>query len=142
MCEPYDAKTLLPQLFSEHSVLLAEGGFEIEEHYEEGLFATDPVIVTNAPGCMRIVDNLFSNMKKYAEPAYPVHFYVSEDASWVYLKIENKIRENTEDVESTGIGLKTCERIAKNIGMRFETKNEDDTFIVSVAIPKQKEEEK
>ena len=140
MREPYDAKTLLSQLFAEHSVLLVESGYELETHVEEGVFADSPQIVTNAPGCMRIVDNLFSNMRKYAEPTLPIHFYVSEDADFVYLRIENKIKENTEDVESTGIGLKTCERIARNVGMQFETKTEEDTFMVSIALPKQKEE--
>ena len=140
MCEEYDARTILLQLFSEHTVLLAEKGFGIETHYAENLFATSPLIVTNAPGCMRIVDNLFSNMRKYAEPTSPIHFYVSEDDAFVHVRIENKIRENTEDVESTGIGLKTCERIAKNIGMRFKTEEDGDTFIVSVSIPKPKEE--
>ena len=138
MCEPYDATTLLPQLFAEHWVLLAEGGYEIETHQDEGVFATSPVIVTNAPGCMRIVDNLFSNMRKYAEPTSPIHFYLTEDDAWVNVRIENKIREDTEDVESTGIGLKTCERIAKNIGMRFRTGKEEDTFVVCVSFPKQK----
>ena len=89
---------------------------------------------------MRIVDNLFSNMRKYAEPSFPISFYVSEDEGFVYLRIENKIKEHTEDVESTGIGLKTCERIAKNVGMRFATTKEEDTFVVSIALPKQKEE--
>ncbi len=142
MCEPYDVKTLLPQLFAEHYVLLTEYGFALEAHFDEDIFASSPVIVTNAPGCMRIVDNLFSNMRKYAEPTCPIHFYLSEDDGFVYVRIENKIRDNTEDVESTGIGLKTCERIAKNIGMKFEAKTDEDTFVVSIAIPKQKEEEK
>ena len=140
MCEPYDAKTLLSQLFEEHSVLLTESGYLLETVVEEGALSESPVVVTNAPGCMRIVDNLFSNMRKYAEPSAPICFYVREDESFVHLRVENKIKEHTEDVESTGIGLKTCERIAKNVGMRFETRAEEDTFTVSIALPKQKEE--
>ena len=140
MCEPYDAKTLLSQLFEEHSVLLSESGYLLETTVEEGALTNSPMVVTNAPGCMRIVDNLFSNMRKYAEPGAPICYYVSEDESFVHLRIENKIKEHTEDVESTGIGLKTCERIAKNVGMRFETKAEEDTFTVSISLPKQKEE--
>ncbi len=136
MCEEYDAKTLFPQLLSEHTLLLSEMGYTVVPHYDEDLFSTSPAVLTNAPGCMRIVDNIFSNLKKYAEPSEPIHFYMSEDESWIYIRLENKIKENTDEVESTGIGLKTCERIARNLGMRFESVTDDDTFTTSIAVPK------
>lgn len=136
LCERYDAKTLLSQFFFEHTLLLEESGYELVTHIDEGFLSDSPTLLTNAPGCMRIVDNIFSNLSKYADKKKAVHLYLKENDERVYIEIVNAVRQDKESVESTGIGLKTCERIAKNTGMLFEKHDGGDSFRVTLGIPK------
>ena len=140
-CESYDAAPLLSQFFDEHTLLLCESGYELATHVEADFLKEACALVTNAPGCMRIVDNIFSNLTKYADKQQAVHLYFSEDDERVYIKIENAVRADKESVESTGIGLRTCERIAKNTGMLFEKTEEGDRFSVTLGISKAKGDE-
>lgn len=140
-CERYEAKTLLSQFFLEHALLLEEKGYRIVPHVRDGFLSEQTYLFTNAPGCMRIVDNIFSNLSKYADRQDAVHVYLHEDDERVYIEIENTVRADKESVESTGIGLRTCERIAKNTGMLFDKDDGCDTFRVTLGIPKAKGDE-
>ena len=141
-CESYDAKTLLSQFFFEHMLLLGESGYKIVPHVEEGFLSESPALYTNAPGCMRIIDNVFSNLSKYADKKKAIDLYFSEDAERIFIRIVNAVREDKESVESTGIGLKTCERIARNTGVLFEKQDGGESFCVTIGIPKDKGKEK
>lgn len=138
-CESYDARTLLQQLFSEHVLLLEERGYHLVAEISDGFLNHAPQLFTNAPGCMRIVDNIFSNLTKYADKKSPVSLHLYEDDEYVYIEIENAVRADKESVESTGIGLKTCERIAKNTDMLFQKQEDGDSFRVVLGIPKARE---
>ena len=53
----------------------------------------------------RIVDNLCSNILKYAEPTQPIVLNVYEYENDFFIRLSNKCRRLTEQPESTGIGL-------------------------------------
>ena len=117
LCE-YDAKTLFSQMLEEHILLLSENGFSVEL---SGLDALEGVRVeTDAPKMVRIIDNIFSNLYKYSAQSDPVKIGLSIEEGSVKLVFENKIKHNSDDVESTGIGLKTCSKIAALLGIGFE----------------------
>ena len=117
-------------MLEEHILLLGENGFSVELY---GLDALEGVRVeTDAPKMVRIIDNIFSNLYKYSAQSDPVKIGLSIEEGSVKLVFENKIKHSSDDVESTGIGLKTCSKIAALLGVGFEYAQEDGyhrTFI-------------
>ena len=64
----------------------------------------------------RIVDNLCSNILKYAEPAQPVLLSVYEYENDLRIRLSNKCRRLTEQPESTGIGLENVRFMMHRMG--------------------------
>ena len=50
------------------------------------------------------------------------------------LNLINRISDSTEGVESNGIGLKTCRKLAEVIGASFETWVTDTEYSVTLRI--------
>ena len=126
--EEYDAYTLFDQMISEHVVLMREMGYDIHvmatgERIDEGC-----IIVTDAQNLMRIVDNIFSNLRKYADPEHAILLTLEVKGGKIIFECENKVHPDTEGAESNGIGLKTCQRLASLIADRFDYKREGDYF--------------
>ena len=132
--EEYDARTLIDQLFSEHFFLMREMGYDLRVDNINESVAVGSVIRSDAPILMRIIDNVFSNLRKYADPSEPIIFTVGVDGGILQLECRNKIRTNTEGAESNGIGLKTCVRLASLVAKKFEYFREDDSFICRLTI--------
>ena len=97
---------------------------------EEGL-----TVKTDAPKAMRIVDNVFSNLYKYAEPDTPVEFSIRTQGGKLEVRIENKIKSYRDKAESNGIGLKTCMKMAESIGLGFDYGTKGDKFITEIRFP-------
>ena len=134
--QDYDGRTLLGQMLSEHVILLRENGFTVDVEYPEEIFHDAPCIRTDAPHCMRIVDNVFSNIMKYTAKEEPIRLRFAEDASSVSVEFCNAIRADADLAESTGIGLKTCIRIAKLLHCEFTTEEQDGYFTARLVLPK------
>ena len=134
--QSYDARTLLEQMLSEHVILLKESGFTVEYDIPEDFLSRTPSLLTDAPQCMRIIDNVFSNITKYTDKAEPIRLSFSENATEVSVAFQNAIRADADLAESTGIGLRTCARIAKLLDCIFYTEEEDGHFIARLSLPK------
>ncbi|MBR3715347.1 MAG: HAMP domain-containing histidine kinase, partial [Clostridia bacterium] len=132
--EKYDAKTLVEQLLSEPVILLEEKGFDVKFEHGEELFAEGTEVLTDAPKLMRIVDNLFSNLSKYADPAHPISVTLGSDADGIVLEIRNRKRNDEITAESNGIGLKTCERLASFVAKSFEYSDDGESFTVKLVL--------
>jgi signal transduction histidine kinase len=116
----YGAKTLLDQLLAEHVLLLREKGYEV--NIQTGSAVTDEILVlTDAPKIMRVIDNLFSNIYKYADPERRITVSTAMARGRLNVIIKNYVSENASHAESTGVGLKTCRKICESIGVRFGT---------------------
>ena len=126
--EEYDFLTLNEQLFSEHFLLMREIGYDIREEQRGEKIKEGTTVYTDATNLMRIVDNIFSNLRKYADKDYPVTFTMSSDGKSVTMECINKIRTDTEGAESNGIGLKTCVRLGSLVARKFEYKSEGSLF--------------
>ena len=137
--ENYDARTLLEQMLSEHVILLKENGFILECEYSDTFLNASPSLYTDAPQCMRIIDNVFSNITKYTDKSRPIRIHFSENEKEVAISFENAIRSDADQAESTGIGLRTCARISKLLGCHFSTEETDDRFIAYFSLPKSEE---
>jgi signal transduction histidine kinase len=135
--EEYDCATLVDQLLSEHILLLSENGYDVRFTSNE---ATGISVLTSAPELMRIIDNMFSNIRKYADKASPVCVVMTAGEDKVSLTFSNRILRESVMAESTGIGLKTCAKIAELISCDFSYTKNDDVFESHIVLKAQRSE--
>lgn len=126
-----DAQVLLEQLIGEHQVLLEEQGWQVSNRRLEdhSLIEADPVYVK------RLFDNLFSNIEKYADPTRPVSITQLVEGDCIRVTLHNFIAPNPNPVESTNIGLKTCERIVQQLGGVFQYEKAETEFVAKFTLP-------
>ena len=136
--ESYHAQTLILQMLSEHIFLMCESGYTVEssELYEN--IPQDCNITTDANKLLRIFDNIFSNIYKYADKEKTVDISVENSESYIKISFCNAISKDTANVESNGIGLKTCKKLAEITNAIFEYGEDNDSFFVSVSLRKDK----
>ena len=116
--EEFDAGMLLEQVLLEHEMDLVQRGFQVET-------GSDPItgsLQVDLGHFRRIFDNLFSNVRKYADPSCPV-------------TICNRIRQDANRVESNRIGLQTCHKLVAAMGGEFNQSRTKETFTVEVLLP-------
>ena len=129
--EVVDARTLMAQLIGEHVMLLKEKGWQTR---------TDPLdhaipVWVDTVAMKRLMDNLFSNVEKYADPREPIYIEGRQEGEQIHILMRNVIRQDAAPAESSGIGLKTCERIAALLGGSFHTRKRDNTFQADIFLP-------
>ena len=135
--EVVDARMLLAQLIGEHEMLLQEQGWQIENQPLE----RSALLKVDAAYMKRLFNNLFSNIEKYADREQPVEIRQSMDGEQIHIILKNRIRPDPNPVESTNIGLKTCERIVQLMGGTFRTVSEHGVFLAQLRLPVWKEGE-
>lgn len=81
----------------------------------------------------RIMDNLASNLIKYANPDMPLQIQLIH-TEYLRLSITNQIRKQST-IESNQIGLKTCRKIMDRMGGKFATRETDSSFFVEIEFP-------
>ena len=129
--ERYDARLLLEQLLGEAEFDLTDAGFTVRriEFDGECSVEVDPLYLK------RVLDNLVSNAKKYADPAEPL-MIVSELADGeLSVTVSNTVGKTAPRVESTKIGLRTCEKIMQSMHGRFETRRDGEHFAAEFVLP-------
>ena len=132
--EIYDFITLTEQLFSEHFLLMREQGYDIRVMYTGEPIIDGTTVYTDAPNLMRIVDNVFSNLSKYADPTQPIVFTMHSTGDTMTMECRNKILQDTEGAESNGIGLKSCVRLGSLVGKKFEYKKDGEFFVCRLVL--------
>jgi len=73
--EEYDAAMLLDQMIAEHILLLRESGYNPTVEYKGDGVPEGATVMTDAQNLMRIVDNVFSNLHKYADKDEPIRIF-------------------------------------------------------------------
>ena len=132
-----EARTLVDQLLSGHVFLLREQGYDIEFNFEsEGNeFLSDTVVVTDPPQLMRIVENIFSNVMKYADPEKTVSIFVGANVDEMEIRVSNFIRSNPDEAQKNGIGMRSCMKLANAMDIIFASYEEDGVFTTKMAVP-------
>jgi signal transduction histidine kinase len=92
-------------------------------------------VQTNVDYLVRVLDNLYSNIVKYADRDYPVELNVALRGKMAVITVQNRIAPVTPGVESTKLGLLTCESIMERLHGSFRTENDGSTFTVVIALP-------
>jgi signal transduction histidine kinase len=130
--EEYDAPTLFEQLLSEHVLLLSESGYRVNYNIDE-LLSERLIVRTDAPHLMRIVDNIFSNLYKYASIDEEVSIIGRRVDDLAVFEFKNTATRNA-GAESSKVGLKTCKRLSEYILNSFEYGEEDGIFTLTFSL--------
>ncbi len=138
--EDYDAATLFEQMLAEHVLLLGESGYKTEYNIDEVL-ESYKIVKTDAPHLMRIVDNIFSNIIKYADIEKEVYITGKIVEDKVVFEFKNTVKLNSE-AESSKVGLKTCKRLSEYILDSFEWGEDDGIFTLTFSLLTHEQETK
>jgi len=131
--ETLDARLLLEQLLGEAAFELQDAGFAVEQTDFEGecQLRLDPLYLK------RVVDNLVSNIKKYAERTKPVLIVCERREGHLSVCFSNAVAASAARVESTKIGLRTCEKIMQALGGAFTVTNDGEHFAADFILPEE-----
>ena len=129
--EEYDARLLSDQLIGEAQFDLEDFGFTIQRVDFEGDYTVeaDPMYLK------RVVDNMVSNLKKYADKSRSVMVISECSGGRLNVCISNYIKKDLHRVESTKIGLRTCEKIMTEMGGSFGVRSDDEHFAAEISLP-------
>ena len=129
--ERMDARLLLEQLLGEMEFDLADAGYTMRRADFEGecMITVDPLFLK------RVLDNLQSNIRKYADPEKPVEAVSTLGGGRLTLRVSNGVAELRTRKDSTKIGLRTCEKIMTALGGSFHVENDGETFTAELTLP-------
>ncbi len=131
MPETMDAQLFLSQILGEQTQYLLEKGFHVEYSPSE----CTANLCLDANEICRVFDNVFSNIARYADRSIPVTVQTEENGKMICVNIENAVAKNLADSESTGFGLKICDRILTQSGGSFTCEEKDGRFRVAICLP-------
>lgn len=129
--EEMDGRLLLEQLFSEAEFDLRDSGFNIRRIEFEGecTVCVDPMYLK------RVIDNLVSNARKYADKSKLIVILTELSEDTVSVTVSNSVPPSADRVESTKIGIRTCEKIMQHMGGSFVTHRDDEHFSAEFTLP-------
>lgn len=134
--ETYDTEILLQQLIGEQLFDLSNMEFVIRTDFHK----KKSRLTADIHYLKRLFDNLFSNVKKYAAPHGDVLLRTRIVGEELLICIGNDIRDDDVLVESTNIGLKTCQKIVEQMNGRFRVNRSEKYFEVRIVLPVEPDE--
>lgn len=132
--ERFDGRLLTGQLVAEAEFDLADAGFRIQ-HIE---FEGECSLEADPAHLKRVFDNIVSNIKKYADPAQPVVLVSELKDSELCITVSNRISSSMDTVESTKIGLRSCEKIMQAMNGSFTVCTDEEHFAAEIRLPAEK----
>ncbi len=87
---------------------------------------------------VRVFDNLFSNLRKYADPSSPVLVRLSEAPEAVTLTLENRILPAPDRADSHGLGVPTIRELMERSGGALEVSLKDGVYRSTLLFQKHK----
>ena len=128
--EEYDVEMLLEQMLSEHVLLLRESGYDVKVELCDTLLGRR---ISTAPAdLVRIFENVFSNIYKYADKTAPVLISADIIDGKLKLLFTNTISK-VQHAESNGIGLKSCKKLAERLMADIAWEEREDAFTLSLS---------
>lgn len=137
--EEYDGHALLTQMIGEQTYMLEEKGFQIvfEGLSPDGDDLPEPYrLILDSEALLRVFDNIYSNILKYADPSEPVKISLQTDGADVRVTVSNRIARVAGKVASTRIGLKSCRRLMMLMGGSFRTESDGKNYSVVLQLKK------
>ena len=130
--EPYNAQILLEQMLGEHAIELESLGYTVQ---------SDPLqtpcrVETDITMLSRVLENVFSNIRKYADPAKPVRLAARARDGQLHVMANNALNTvPSHSVESNRVGLRTCAAIMALLNGTFRAEEDHGWFIVEFTLP-------
>lgn len=87
------------------------------------------------PYIKRLIDNISSNIVKYADPAVPVLIEVSAAGNCVKLSFQNAIRCGAAEQDGTHIGLSNIQAMMEKMGGEYQIMQTETSFCVALLFP-------
>ncbi|MBU3811800.1 MAG: HAMP domain-containing histidine kinase [Candidatus Niameybacter stercoravium] len=130
----YEVHTLADQILLEIDDWLDGCGFTVicEKDISKGHEISIDVVLLR-----RVLDNLCSNIEKYADKMQPVKVCIKEENQRLIIKLTNGISHKRADVESYGIGLKNCKEIVESYKGKWSVLQDKMQFQVVIELPLQ-----
>lgn len=128
--EEYNAQILIDQLLCEQIMIIKQSGYSVDLKYKLG----DEIIKTDALILKRVIDNLFSNLSKYAKNNSTIKITVSKDEKGIIIRFENEVKDKINESQSTKIGLRSCDKLMKELGGSIIYGQNSNTFITVLKI--------
>ena len=114
--ETYGARTFFEQFLGEYAASLSISGYQVDfKNLEE-----DFTLETDVALLRRVFDNIFSNIKKYADKKQVIDIWVTMEKESLIIVLENVIDECLDVSESTHIGVKICRKVMETLGGQYE----------------------
>ena len=133
--EIYDARLLLEQLLGESRVRLQQQGFMVQLLLPQ----QEVQIEADVMYLKRVLDNLFDNIRKYADPAQSVAIAALIEDGALHICLSNSVNPASGRIESNKIGLRTCAKIMAQMAGGFKRYTENGKFTAEVILPIQAE---
>lgn len=135
--EVYDGYDLLSQMIAEQSYMLDEKGYEIVfEGLDPARDAPAYSLQLDSSALLRVFDNIYSNILKYADKREPVRIRLESDGNNVRVSVTNRINRTAVKVASTRIGLKSCRRLMARMNGTLKTSADANYYTVTIVMKK------
>ncbi|AZK45648.1 sensor histidine kinase [Paenibacillus lentus] len=129
--EQFDGIQLIGQLIDEQLLLLDNNGFQFELTPYNIPFHMDVHLIS----IRRVLDNLFSNIIKYADKLKPVKINYDVKDDLLFINIENAVIKEAANVSSTGIGMKTCQKIIEKHKGQIAVTSTKEFYSIQISLP-------
>lgn len=126
--EPDSFKVLFYDLISELCSYLEQRGFRVEARLDWPRCRTR--VCTDY--LTRIMDNVASNIVKYADDGEPVEVRAFQDRKLAGFSFENAVRQGGEQAESTCIGIQSVGSMMEKMGGSCRVRQEDGRFRIEL----------
>lgn len=129
--KPKKVRIVFYDIFSEFISVLHEQGFEVEC----SLDWTDNDIKINEDYLHRVMDNITSNIIKYADAASPIVLSVGKSEKDIFVSVKNKISTHKNVEESTKIGLHNIENMIRGMNGYSKVTEDKNDFSIMLYFP-------
>lgn len=124
-------KILFYDLFSETTSYLEQQGYQVDF-----LVNWNEVrLKINTDYISRILDNVTSNIQKYADKSCPVTIGSVKNGNMEGFYFENRAAVLTDETESTGVGIQSIKNMMAKMGGRCVTRMENGVFRLTLYFP-------
>ncbi len=130
-----------PEHFEDGKLLMEQLAAEFEEELEaEFTVTTDLSRCSSFSGnfdvreLRRIFDNLSSNVRKYADSAYPICLAIQKKPDGLLIRQSNAVRTQTEQPDSYKLGINSIRRIAQYYGGTVTVEQTEKHFEISIEL--------
>lgn len=129
--EPLPAQEVLGEALHEALTYLSQCGYT----YELALDFGEAQIAVHIPYIRRLVDNISSNILKYADRRFPVQVQAGTEGPWFFLRFRNRKGGGELAGQGTGVGLSSLRSMMDRMGGSIQVEQTGTAFQITLEFP-------